>query len=364
MEICTDIHKALAAVTRPYEQVCFIIDDGLMNDGLMNDGLMNDGLMRLGVSEEGKRIETVEKIWDFLFSQGMTRRGLLVAIGGGVLTDIAGFAAATYMRGIDYVNVPTTLLAMVDASSGGKTGINYHGLKNSIGAFHAPKATLIYPEWLRTLPASQFLSGFGEMLKMGLVTSPRPSSRGEEGIGDRSLVIGDSGLWDTLLGYDLETMPIEELTPLIASCVAAKERIVAADPQEKGLRKVLNFGHTFGHALEEVESQKSKGESRQMPHGYAVVYGMIAELYLSVVKLGCPREPLQQLTQLMLHYYGRPNCSCKDREELIRLMQHDKKNEHAAEINCTLLQSIGHPVINQVITPAEADEALEYLFSL
>ena len=402
MEICTDIHKALAAVTRPYEQVCFVIDDGLMNDGLMNDGLMNDGvmndgvmndgLMRLGVSEAEKGIETVEKIWDFLFSQGMTRRGLLVAIGGGVLTDIAGFAAATYMRGIDYVNVPTTLLSMVDASSGGKTGINYHGLKNSIGAFHAPKATLIYPEWLRTLPASQFLSGFGEMLKMGLVTSPRPSSRGEEGIGDRSLVIGDSGLWDALLRYDLETMPIEELTPLIAECVAAKERIVAADPQEKGLRKVLNFGHTFGHALEEVESQKSKVESQkskvesqkskvesqkskvesqkskveshQMPHGYAVVYGMIAELYLSVVKLGCPREPLQQLTQLMLHYYGRPNCSCKDREELIRLMQHDKKNEHAAEINCTLLQSIGHPVINQVITPAEADEALEYLFSL
>lgn len=352
MEICTDIHKALAAVTRPYEQVCFIIDDGLMNDGLMNDVLMNDGLMRLGVSEEGKRIETVEKIWDFLFSQGMTRRGLLVAIGGGVLTDIAGFAAATYMRGIDYVNVPTTLLSMVDASSGGKTGINYHGLKNSIGAFHAPKATLIYPEWLRTLPASQFLSGFGEMLKMGLVESTEYR------------VQNTDRLWEALLRYDLETMPIEELTPLIASCVAAKERIVAADPQEKGLRKVLNFGHTFGHALEEVESQKSKGESHQMPHGYAVVYGMIAELYLSVVKLGCPREPLQQLTQLMLHYYGRPNCSCKDREELIRLMQHDKKNEHAAEINCTLLQSIGHPVINQVITPAEADEALEYLFSL
>ena len=352
MEICTDIHKALEAVTRPYEQVCFIIDDGLMNDGLMNDGLMNDGLMRLGVSEAEKGIETVEKIWDFLFSQGMTRRGLLVDIGGGVLTDIAGFAAATYMRGIDYVNVPTTLLAMVDASSGGKTGINYHGLKNSIGAFHAPKATLIYPEWLRTLPASQFLSGFGEMLKMGLVESTEYR------------VQNTDRLWEALLRYDLETMPIEELTPLIASCVAAKERIVAADPQEKGWRKVLNFGHTFGHALEEVESQNPKAASRQMPHGYAVVYGMIAELYLSVVKLGCPRELLQQLTQLMLHYYGRPNCSCKDREELIRLMQHDKKNEHAAEINCTLLQSIGHPVINQVITPAEADEALEYLFSL
>ena len=171
-------------------------------------------------------------------------------------------------------------------------------------------------------------------------------------------------------------MPIETLTPLIETCVRAKETIVAADPHEEGLRKMLNFGHTFGHALEEISLIGEAGHTAKrsysetvlqrsgLLHGYAVVYGLIAELYLSVVKMGCPKEPLQQLTLLMLHYYGRPQCKCSDREQLIALMQHDKKNERAAEINCTLIQNIGSPVINQVISPDEANEALEYLFAL
>ena len=158
-------------------------------------------------------------------------------------------------------------------------------------------------------------------------------------------------------------MPLDTLAPLIEQCVAVKEHIVQADPRETGLRKALNLGHTFGHALEEISIQYSEVRNL-MPHGYAVVYGLIAELYLSVVKLGCPKEALQQLTQLMLHYYGKPQCKCSDRDQLITLMQHDKKNERAAEINCTLIQTIGHPVINQEITPEEASEALEYLFSL
>ena len=233
---------------------------------------------------------------------------------------------------------------MIDASSGGKTGINYGGLKNSIGCFAPPVETLICPDWLKSLPANQWLSGFGEMLKTGLVS--------------------ESSLWYHLLRYDLEKMDSEALKPLIAQCVAAKKRIVEADPKEKGLRKVLNFGHTFGHALEEISIQKSDVSSPPLLHGYAVVYGMIAELYLSVVKLGCPKEPLQQLTQVMLHYYGKPQCKCSDREALVALMQQDKKNERTAQINCTLIQDIGLPLINQVITPEEAHEALEYLFSL
>jgi 3-dehydroquinate synthase len=260
----------------------------------------------------------------------------VVAVGGGALTDMVGFACATYKRGVPYVNVPTTLLAMVDASTGGKTGINYRGLKNSIGVFAAPKETIIDTKWLETLPVKEMLSGFGEMLKTGLL---------------------DAALWPDVLQYDLETMPLDDLKPLITRCVDVKERFVHADPHEEGLRKVLNLGHTFGHALEEI----SLGT---MPHGYAVVYGMIAELYLSVTKLGCEKEPLQQLTQVMLHYYGKPQCKCSDREKLVRLMQQDKKNERAAEINCTLLRGVGEPVINQVITPDEALEALDYLFSL
>ena len=268
----------------------------------------------------------------------------MVAVGGGVLTDLVGFAAATYKRGVDYINVPTTLLAMVDASTGGKTGFNYHGLKNSIGVFAPPVETLIRPGWLQTLPAKEMLNGFAEMLKTGLIESPT--------------------LWHNLLNYDLEAMPIEKLTPLIRRCVEVKEAIVAADPKEEGLRKVLNFGHTFGHALEELSHAQAHPDVEPLDHGYAVLYGMIAELYLSVTKLGCEREVLQQLTQIMIHTYGKPACKCSDRERLIALMKQDKKNERAAEINVTLLRAVGSPVVNQTITADEAAEAWEYLFSL
>ena len=300
------------------------------------------------MSESEKTLETVQKIWDFFFSIGLTRRGVVVAIGGGVLTDIVGCAAATYKRGVDYINVPTTLLAMVDASTGGKTGFNYHGLKNSIGVFAPPVETLIWPGWLQTLPAKEILNGFAEMLKTGLIEPSDVRSQHSD------------GLWKALLRYDIERMPIEELTPLIRRCVAVKEAIVADDPKEEGLRKVLNFGHTFGHALEELSLSGEAGLS----HGYAVLYGMIAELYLSVTKLGCEREVLQQLTQIMLHAYGKPACKCSDRERLIAFMKQDKKNERAAEINVTLLEAVGSPAINQTITADEAAEAWEYLFSL
>ncbi len=335
--ICKEIHTAISALAANYavDQVGVLIDENVAERvaSILDPQWPT---LSLAVSEQKKSLETVQQIWDFLFAHGITRRGLLICIGGGILTDLGGFAAATYKRGIDYINVPTTLLAMIDASTGGKTGINYGGLKNSIGCFAPPVETLIWTGWLSSLSAKEMLSGFGEMLKMGLIVND---------------------LWSALMCYDLDTMPIDSLQPLIAQCVEAKERIVATDPKEEGLRKVLNFGHTFGHALEE----KSLGA---IPHGYAVVYGMITELYLSVTKLGCSKEPLQQLTHLMLHYYGKPNCKCSDREALIALMQQDKKNERTAQINCTLIQNIGSPLVNQVITPEEANEALEYLFSL
>ena len=342
--ICDHLDRVLQDLTTGYEQVCVVGDASIQNSVVSTQMFGEWPALWLEVSEERKSLETVQAIWDFLFAQSMTRRGVLVCIGGGVLTDIAGLAAATYKRGIDYINVPTTLLAMVDASTGGKTGINYGGLKNSIGVFAPPVETLIWPEWLKSLPTREFLNGYAEMLKTGLI-----AERGK--------------LWNRLLQYDLEQMETVPLKPLISDCVAAKEQIVKQDPREEGLRKVLNLGHTFGHALEEMSIRHAE-VSPHMPHGYAVLYGLIAELYLSVTKLGCPKEPLQQLTQLMLHYYGRPVCKCSDRDELIRLMQQDKKNERAAEINCTLISNTAQPVINQIITIEEANEALEYLFSL
>ena len=333
--VCNDFHSALSPWLERYEQVCVIADEAVTMD-------LPYPTLCMKIDESVKSMETVQRIWDFLFTQNMTRKGLLIAVGGGVLTDLAGFAAATYKRGIDYINIPTTLLSMVDASFGGKTGFNYHGLKNSIGAFYSPVETIIDPTWLKTLPTDQFLSGYAEMLKTGLLNTK---------------------LWPQLLSYDLDTMDITALTPLIEQCVAVKGRIVQADPHETGLRKALNFGHTFGHAIEEVTGEGLR-VTGTMPHGYAVLYGLIAELYLSVTKLGCSKAPLQHITQLMLHYYGRPNCQCSNREQLIALMQQDKKNERAAQINCTLLRAVGSPQLNQIITPEEANEALEYLFSL
>ena len=326
----TDIHNDIMTLASRYDREQVVV----VGIGVLD---LPFPTLTIHTDEEHKSIEVVEQIWDFLLAHRITRRGLLICVGGGILTDLGGFAAATYKRGIDYVNVPTTLLAMVDASSGGKTGFNYRGLKNAIGVFRSPLETIICPTLLETLPAKEMLSGFGEMLKTALLS--------------------DETGWNRLLQYDPERMDISELTPLIEDCVRVKEKIVTADPKEEGLRKALNLGHTFGHALEEM----SLGA---MPHGYAVVYGLIAELYLSVVRLGCPREPLQQLTQLMVHYYGKPQCKCSERERLITLMQQDKKNERTAEINCTLIRQIGEPVINQVISADEALEALEYLFAL
>ena len=356
---CKDIQSALLPILSHYDpdQVVWIVDEHVRSFSLFSRGCSVVVPWFESISEDDKSLQTVERIWDLLLEKGITRRGLLVAVGGGVLTDVAGFAAATYRRGIDWVAVPTTLLAMVDASTGGKTGINYKGMKNMIGAFYPPVETIIWSGWLETLPAKEMLSGFGEIVKMGLIepsaVSHQPSDR----------------LWEALMRYDLDTMPIENLTPLIKACVAAKERIVAADPKEEGLRKVLNFGHTFGHALEQfsiINYQLSiiNYQLSILPHGYAVLYGMVAETYLSVVKLGCDKGVLQQLTQMVIHYYGKPECKCSDRGKLIELMKQDKKNEHAGEINCTLIRGIGEPVINQVITEAEAEEAWEYLFSL
>lgn len=302
-------------------------------------------LLTLEAGEVTKNLTSVQLVWDFLLKHRATREAVLVNLGGGMITDLGGFAAATYMRGIRFVNIPTTLLAMVDASSGGKTGFDYKGVKNAIGTFTPPLATLIHLDFLRTLPAEELLSGFAEMLKHALIASK------EE--------------WVNLLQLLQEELPHEQLvealgsTGVLQASIAIKEKVVAQDPHETGLRKILNFGHTVGHAIESAAL-----EQNALPHGYCVLWGMVAEVYLSVVKLGCPREVLQQLTQIMLQYYGRPQCNCKQREQLIQRMYRDKKNSANRTPNFTLLRAVGEPEINQYVSEKDIDEALEFLFSL
>ncbi len=294
----------------------------------------------VSAGEENKALSAVEQIWSALLNGGAAREALLVNVGGGMVTDMGGFAAATYMRGIRYVNVPTSLLAMVDASSGGKTGFDYKGVKNLVGSFAMPKATLVYLPFLDTLPVNEWLSGYAEMLKHGLLDS--------------------KDHLDTLLAMDLNDSKCSISSEILTQNLAVKERIVAVDPKEKGDRKLLNFGHTIGHAIEEAYM----AEGRDVKHGYCVLWGMVAELYLSVIRLGFPREVLSQISHLMLEYYGRPECDCRQREKLVEWMMKDKKNRVAGEINFTLLRGIGDGVWNQIVSSEELNEAIEYLFSL
>ena len=299
----------------------------------------------LPAGDNNKSLHSVELVWQFLLENGATRDALLLNIGGGMITDLGGFVAATYMRGIRCVNIPTSLLAMVDASAGGKTGINILGLKNLVGTFTQPSATLIYPPFLNTLSENEILSGYAEMLKHGLIADPAH--------------------FYALLAIELQ-MPYSELfAPLLSDSIQVKRQIVSADFQEKGLRKALNFGHTIGHAIEESYAV----QGRTVAHGYCVLWGMVAELYLSVIKMGCPRNVLTQMSHLMISLYGRPECNCRQVETLKHWMLKDKKNFVEAsssrpQISFTLLRNVGETVVDQTVSDSELDEALEYLFSL
>ena len=344
--IVTNLHSALKPYLEltPKGQIFVLADEHTANSCLPILSESMEGLsyhqIIIAAREHNKTLTTVEQIWDELISHGATRQSLLVNLGGGMVTDLGGFAAATYMRGIRYVNIPTSLLAMVDASSGGKTGFDYKGIKNLIGSFTMPEATLVYLPMLATLPVDEWLSGYAEMLKHGLLDSREHLN--------------------ALLKIDVDDPKCSISSDVLAMNIAVKERIVTEDPKEKGLRKLLNFGHTIGHAIEEAYV----AEGKSVKHGYCVLWGMVAELYLSVVRWDFPREVLQQLSHLMLEYYARPECSCKDRERLVEWMQKDKKNKQQGEIQFVLLRDVGDGVVDQVVTKAELDEALEYLFSL
>ena len=286
-------------------------------------------------SEENKNIQSVGLVWDFLSNNGADRKSLLINIGGGMLTDLGGFAASTFKRGLDFVNIPTTLLAQVDASLGGKTGFNFNGLKNEIGVFMEPNSVIINVNFLKTIDRENFLSGYAEMLKHGLIKSREH--------------------WEELLAFDMENIDYDALQEIISHSVAIKEWHVLSDLTEQNIRKALNFGHTIGHAFESYAMKTG----RPILHGYAVVYGMIAELYLSVKQCGLGIGELNSISSWMIAKYGKFEIQESDFEALYQLMTHDKKNE-GKRINFTLIPEIGKVEIN-VDCPKELIlEALEY----
>ena len=289
----------------------------------------------IGPGDENKTLSSLSHVWQQLSEQHATRRSLLVNIGGGMVTDLGGFAASTFKRGIKFINIPTTLLAMVDASVGGKTGINFNGLKNEIGVFRNAFEVIISTGFLRSLDGNNICSGFAEMLKHALISSEDD--------------------WAQLMHYDLQSPDLDILHHLVEKSVNVKKHIVREDPEERGIRKALNFGHTAGHAIESLSLQSQ----HPVLHGYAVAWGLVCELYLSCKRLGFPHDAMLQTIRFIKENYGVFAFDCKQYDKLYELMTHDKKNTGNA-VNFTLLSDIGQIHIDQSATKDEIFDMLDF----
>lgn len=339
--ICHDLQKdlKLAIQACPHDKLFILVDEhtGQLCLPILSgfECLKDAILITIGAEDIHKNLETLAHVWTELGNQGATRHSLMINLGGGMVTDLGGFAASTFKRGIKYINIPTTLLAMVDASVGGKTGINFNGLKNEIGVFSPAEYVLIDTEFLKSLDTYNLLSGYAEMLKHGIISTTEH--------------------WAELLNFDMNHIDYKALQDMVGQSVAIKERIVEEDPFEKGIRKALNLGHTAGHAFESLALETN----HPVLHGYAVAWGIVCELYFSHLKTGFPKDKLRQTIQFIKENYGVLTFDCKQYDRLYEFMTHDKKNS-AGIINFTLMGEIGDIRINQEATQEEIFEMLDF----
>ena len=339
--LCESLENSLAEAIEkcPHDRLFILTDEHthrLCLPQLQNIPAIQDATeIIIGAEDVHKNLETLASVWQALSEQGATRHSLLINLGGGMVTDLGGFAAATFKRGIAYINIPTTLLSMVDASVGGKTGINFNGLKNEIGVFAPASSVLLETEFLRSLDAHNFFSGYAEMLKHGLISTPEHLAE--------------------LLSFDTEQIDYAALKAMVGRSVQVKENIVEQDPKEHGIRKALNLGHTIGHAFESL----ALAENRPVLHGYAVAWGIVCELYLSHIKTGFPKEKMRQTIQFIKENYGAFAFNCKQYDRLYELMLHDKKNT-AGIINFTLLKEVGAICLNQTADKETIFEVLDF----
>lgn len=339
--ICQDLKKDLYSAIQecPHDKLFILVDEHtrkLCLPLLSGFGYLDDAnIITIGAEDVHKNVETLVHVWQSLGDGGASRHSLMINLGGGMVTDLGGFAASTFKRGIKYINIPTTLLAMVDASVGGKTGINFNGLKNEIGVFSPAEYVLIDTEFLKSLDTRNLLSGYAEMLKHGIIST--------------------TGHWAELLNFDMANIDYKALQTLVAKSVQIKEDIVAEDPFEKGIRKALNLGHTAGHAFESLALETN----RPVLHGYAVAWGIVCELYFSHLRTGFPKDKLRQTVQFIKDHYGVFAFDCKQYDRLYQFMTHDKKN-NAGIINFTFMGEIGDIRINQSANKDEIFEMLDF----
>jgi 3-dehydroquinate synthase len=281
-------------------------------------------IIEFEAGEVNKNIDTCIQIWNVLTELGADRKSLVINLGGGVVTDLGGFVASTFKRGVDFINIPTTLLAMVDASVGGKNGVDLGNLKNQIGVFNLPIMVLVDTDYLETVPQNEMRSGLAEMLKHGLIY--------------------DKKYWEQFL--DLKAIDFEGLDQLIYRSVEIKNEIVTIDPKEKGLRKALNFGHTLGHAIESYFLESTSKET--LLHGEAIAVGMILESYISWKKSLITSEEYLQIKVTLKSIYKDIIFSENDMDPILDLLIHDKKNEYGA-VQFALIETIGKIKINQLV---------------
>ncbi|HRZ21906.1 MAG TPA: 3-dehydroquinate synthase [Bacteroidales bacterium] len=284
--------------------------------------------------EDRKNIQTCVEIWQNLIDLKADKDSVLVNIGGGVLTDIAGFIAATYKRGIRYINFPTTLVGQIDAAFGGKVGVNLSDLKNQIGVFANPDAVCIYTPFLKTLSARDKLSGFAEVVKYALIM--------------------DQHFWKLLRNVNF--VQIKFWDDIIYRSVEIKNRIVKNDPLDKRLRKRLNFGHTLGHAFETIALQR---KDKSMTHGSGVAMGIICETFLSCKMKGLSWEILEEIASYILQNFPYYTLEDDDVDKILEILVHDKKNS-GDQINFTLIPSLGHALIDQYCEPEDILSCLQF----
>ena len=290
-------------------------------------------LIHIPSGENYKTLATCQVIWQKILDYETNRQAVLLNLGGGVIGDMGGFCAATYKRGIDFIQIPTTLLAQVDASVGGKLGIDFKHLKNMIGTFQEPKAVCIHTAFLKTLSYEELRSGWAEIIKHALVA--------------------DADYWQNLQVKHLTE--VKNWDAIVQRSIAIKSQIVRKDPKEKDIRKVLNFGHTIGHAIE----SSSLARSNPLKHGEAVALGMLMESYLAKQKGDLPNAELIKIQDYILQLYPYYSISTVEQEHLLSLVKQDKKNESNG-INFTLLDKIGIGKINCIISIEGLLEALDY----
>lgn len=282
--------------------------------------------------EVNKTLTTCTKIWQWMTDCGFDRKSLIINLGGGVTGDMGGFCASTYKRGIKFINIPTTLLSQVDASVGGKLGVDFNGFKNHIGVFNEPEAVIISDNFLSTLPLPELRSGYAEVIKHGLI-------RNENYF--RSLKFQN---WQEQNWKDI-----------IEKSVQIKKDVVTKDPKEDGLRKILNFGHTVGHAVESFYLDTE----RHLLHGEAIAIGMIAEAYLSHHHIRLPKEDLNTITDTLLGIFGKVEIPEEDLNAIAQLCFQDKKNE-GTTINCSLLKKIGECDYNIAVSLEDIIASLNF----